>query len=127
MPDGGLRLTVTYGTGNQTSYSHLPLLNPVLQPVFGRPLYRGSVNLHADGPVSFPAPATVELAGEEWLFAPVILSDSQVGVAARKADSGDIPFIEVFAPDRLVPMLHLEPGARLEIRVLSGEFLALAA
>jgi|SRR5436190_14123001 len=127
LPAGGIKLTVRYCTGTKSSHHHLPLLNPVLQPVFGRPLYRGSLNLHGAGPVSFPAPATAQLAGEEWLFAPVILSDSLVGVAARKADSGDIPFIEVFAPDQLVPKLHLKPGATLEVRVLPGEFLALAA
>jgi len=105
----------------------MPLLNPVLQPVFGRPLYPGSLNLYAPGPVAFPSPAKAELAGEEWLFSPVILRDSQVGVAARKADSGDISFIEVFAPNHLVPMLDLKPGVAVEIRVLPGEFLSLAA
>ncbi len=127
FPIGGLELTVTYCTGTQTSYHHLPILSPVLCTVFGRSLYEGSLNLHAPGPVRFPAPAKRMLVGEEWLFAPVVLAEAEVGVAVRKSTSGDISFIEVFAPDKLAPRPGLTPGAKLILRILPGDVLDLAA
>ena len=127
FPTGGLVLTVTYSTGNQSSYLHLPLLSPVLCPVFGRSLYEGSLNLHAAEPVKFPTPARRILVAEEWLFAPVVLAEAEAGVAARKASSGDTAFIEVFAPDKLAPRLGLSPGGTVVVRVLSGDVLDLAA
>jgi hypothetical protein len=127
FPSGGLELTVTYCTGTQTSYHHLPILSPVLCAIFGRSVYEGSLNLHAPGPVMFPAPAKRMLLGDEWLFAPVVLAEAEVGVAARKSASGDIAFIEVFAPDKLAPRLGLSPGARLALRMLPGDVLDLAA
>ncbi len=127
FPQGGLELTVTYCTGSQSSRLHVPTLSPVLCPVFGRPLFEGSLNLHAAGPVAFPDPERRILAGEEWLFAPIVLAETTAGVAARKAQSGDVPFIEVFAPDKLAPALGLTPGSRVVVRLLPGEALGLAA
>ncbi len=127
FPTGGLELTVTYCTGSQSSYLHLPTLTPILCPIFGRALYEGSLNLYATAPVAFPSPARPILAGEEWLLAPIVLAETAAGVAARKARSGDVSFIEVFVPDKLAPLLGLKPGSHLMVRLLNGEVLELAA
>ena len=49
------------------------------------------------------------------------LTGRETGVAARKARSGDVSFIEVFAPDKLAPILGLKPGSHLMVRLLNGE------
>jgi hypothetical protein len=67
------------------------------------------------------------LAGEEWLLAPIVLAETAAGVAARKARSGDVSFIEVFAHDKLAPLLGLKPGSHLMVRLLNGEVLERAA
>jgi hypothetical protein len=83
----------------------------------GRP-FEGSLNFYADAPVAFPKPALASIAGEEWWLAPVVIADRADGVAARKAASGNIAFIEVFAREELVPRLGLTAGCRVRIRLL---------
>jgi hypothetical protein len=127
---GVLQLEVSYETGNQTSRNHLPALNPVLVPALGcakGELFAGSLNLRADGPVVLPSPAEAELDGFVWHFVPILLERGGIGVVARRSDSGDIPFLEVFACDRLNAVLRLSPGDRLKIRLLPGRYLDLAA
>jgi len=127
IPSGGLDLTVTYRSGFQTSVAHIPLLNPVLGPVLGGDLFEGSLNFWAASPVRFPSPAILQLAGADWLFVPVVILEKAVGVAARKADSGDIEFIEVFARYRLALRLGLTAESQLVIRLLPGKHLGLSA
>lgn len=117
-PDA-LDLDIAYETGNQTSKYHLHTLNPVLVPALGgsRPgLFEGSLNLRAAEPVALPSPVEAELGGFVWHFVPVVLERSLVGVVARRSDSGDIPFLEVFACEKLNAVLLLDPGDRLTVR-----------
>ena len=128
-PDA-LDLDVSYETGNQTSKNHLPTLNPLLVPVLGclRPeLFEGSLNLRAAAPVVLPSPAQAKLGGFLWHFVPIVLEPGLVVVVARRSDSGDIPFLEVFACEKLNAVLRLTPGDRLRIRLLPGRYLDLAA
>ena len=126
IPDDGVAIEVTYETGNQSSWHHIPTLGPILQPVLGGELFEGSLNFRADTPMAFPDPAIVSAVENEWLLAPVVIADDAVGIAARRADSGDIDFIEVFAREKLAPRLRLTPGCRVELRFLSGGHLGLA-
>ena len=127
FPSDGLELTVTYQTGDQSSSNHIPYLNPVLAPVLGADLFAGSLNFYANSSVPFPEPATFPIDGADWLFVPVVMKEAAVGVAARKANSGDIEFIEVFAREKLAPRLGLIPGSELIIRLLPGKHLGLVA
>ena len=128
--NGVLDLEVTYKTGTGSSKDHLPLLNPALAPALGcsgGELFKGSLNLWADHAVPLPSPAIVELAGLDWHFVPIVLEESRLGVVARRSDSGDIPFLEVFACDGLRVALGLAADDRVRIRLLPGRYLVLAA
>ena len=125
FPPNGLELTVTYRTGNRSSRNHVRYLNPVLSPVFGSRLFPGSLNLWASSPIAYPDPAVVPIEGFDWKFVPIVIMEDAVGVAARRADSGDIKFIEVFAPTKLAPHLGLTPEDQLTVRLLSGAHLGL--
>lgn len=128
--NGVIELEVIYKTGTGTSKDHLPTLNDVLAQALGcvRPkLYAGSLNLWADEPVALPAPAGVELGGFAWHLVPIVLGQSSVGIVARRADSGDIEFLEVFGCERLSTVLKLSSGDRMKIRLLPGRYLDLAA
>lgn len=132
QPDtnGVVELEVTYKTGTGTSKDHLPILNDALVRALGctrRKLYEGSLNLWADEPVALPAPATVELGGFTWHLVPIVLGQSSVGIVARRAGSGDIEFLEIFACERLSGVLKLSSGDRTKIRLLPGHYLDLAA
>jgi len=127
IPAGGTALEVEYRTGNQSSFRHIPFLNPVLRPIFGGDVFTGSLNFWADAPVAFPEPAVASVGAEPWWLIPVVICERVVGVAARKASSGNIDFIEVFAREQLTPCLGLTPGCRVPLRLLSGKHLRLAA
>jgi len=90
-------------------------------------LFQGSLNLHAAEPISFPEPARVRCAHEDWLFVPVILAETAVGLAARRPPPESVEFIEVFACEKLAPRLGLEQHDNLNIRLLSGRYVPLAA
>ena len=120
IPSGGVSLVVTYERGNQTSSMHLPLLQPTLTEWLGGPLYPGSLNLRADAAVQFPDPAVRALGGRAWQLAAVVVGERAVGIAARRADSGDIDFIEVFGRHKIAERLSLHPGARVQLRILPG-------
>ena len=125
FPPNGLELTVTYRAGHGSSSNHIRYLNPVLRPVFGSDLFSGSLNLWASSPIAYPDPAVVPIEGFDWKFVPIVIMEDAVGVAARRADSGDIKFIEVFAPTQLAPHLGLTPGKQIPVRLLSGTYLEL--
>ena len=125
-----LAIEVTYRMGTRSSKNHLPLLNPILVPALrctAFSVFAGSLNLHADEGIRLPSPARATLRGNTWHFVPVVLQSTEVGVVARRADSGDIRFLEVFACRELVPVLNLEPEKRVSIQLLPGRFLDLAA
>lgn len=127
---GALELEVTYKTGNGSSRDHLPTLNPVLIGALecSRPeLFKGSLNLWADEPVALPSPASLGIGAFTWHFVPIVLNGSAVGVVARRSDSGDIPFLEVFACGGLRAALKLATGDRVNIQLLPGKYLDLAA
>ena len=108
---------------------HLPTLNDVLAQALGYvppKLYAGSLNLWADEPVTLPAPASVELAGFAWDLVPIVLGQTLVGIVVRRADSGDIEFLEVFACERLSTFLKLSSGDRIKIRLFPGRYLDVA-
>jgi len=129
-PQGSLELEVEYREGNKSSKNHLPIIGPLLEAALGcapGTIYRGSLNFHADRSVALPSPATVVLGGWEWTFVPVVILNSALGIAARRADSGDIPFIEVFACEKLQPILDLVPNTRITIRLLPGTLLKFTA
>lgn len=129
MPPGALGLEVTYMTGNQSSKEHLSVLNPVLAPALGcanSSIFAGSLNLWADGPVRLPSPGSKTLGAFIWYFVPIVLARKAIGIVARREDSGDIPFLEAFACERLVPQLDLLPGARLNVCLLPGHYLTWA-
>ncbi len=116
----------TYRTGTRTSALHLRVLNPVLTPVFGTKLFKGSVNLWVDSPLRFESPAEVPAGrGRRWLLVPVVICETAVGVAARRPPPEESDFIEVFSPEELVPKLGLQPEDRVTLRVLDGSHLGL--
>ena len=129
LPDGGISLTVEYRRGRQEGALHLTQLNSVLGPLLGCPagLFKGSMNLYADAAVTLPEPWVVKIPPHAWHFVPIILKERAVGIVARRGDSGDIPFLEVYACDELVPKLAVHPGDRIRARLLSGSLLELAA
>jgi hypothetical protein len=120
IPAGGLEVTAEYRSGQQSSYLHLPYLNPILGPLFGGTLYPGSLNFHAADGVAFPDPYTARANCEDWWFVPVVIDERAVGVAARTVASGPATFIEVFAREQLAPRLGLIPRTFVRLRLLSG-------
>ena len=127
--NGVIELEVTYKMGTGTSMDHLTTLNDVLAQALGcvpPKLYAGSLNLWADEPVALPAPASVELAGFAWDLVPIVLGQTLVGIVVRRADSGVIEFLEVFACERLSTLLKLSSGDRIKIRLLPGRYLDVA-
>ena len=127
FPSGGISLETTYKSGNGSSWIYKPWFDPILGPLLGCDLYPGSLNLWADGPVGLPSPARVSIDGIQWLFAPLVVGQSAVAVAARKESFGDIAFVEVFACQHLASKLGLAIGQRVPITLYSGEHLGLAA
>ena len=128
FPSGGLPLRVQYREGNHSSRLHLPAIGPVLKRALScEAVFRGSLNLHADVPVQFPDPARVDCNGEEWLFVPVIIAESVVGVAARRPPPETSDFLEVFACTHLAPQLGISYGDQVQVRILPGWHLGLAA
>jgi hypothetical protein len=122
-----MTLSVEYRDGRGEGGWRVPDLNPILAPLFGADLFSGSLNLWADHGVTLPNPAARAVGDELWWFSPIILGAQAAGIAARRADSGNIEFIEVYAPRRLAPQLGLINGSRLTIRILDGRHLAPAA
>jgi|SRR3990172_1768901 len=124
FPDDGIRLIAEYRPGTGTSHLHLRAISPVITAALGcREVFPGSLNLWAPEPVGFPAPARVSCAGAEWLFVPVAIQESAVGIAARRPPPMEGELIEVFACQQLAPMLRLAHGSRVEIRLMPGAHL----
>lgn len=123
VPHDGIYVSAVYEAGCQTSCHHLRTLTPILRAVFGNDLYPGSFNLRADKPVAFPTPAIEVAAGRAWTFSPVVISKDAIGVAARTLDSGDIDFVEVFAPYKIAEKLGVSVGQRLDVQILPGTYL----
>lgn len=125
FPGGGVTVQVEYRSGRGEGGFHLTLLNPLIAPLLGcsEGLFRGSMNLHADAAVALPEPLEVPLHSFTWLFVPVILEERAIGLVARRGDSGDSSFLEVFACEKLAHRLGAAPGDRLVARLLSGRYL----
>jgi hypothetical protein len=85
------------------------------------------MNLYADSEIQLPEPWVALIGSFAWHFVPIVLEEKAVGVVARRADTGNSAFLEVYACDKLAPKLGVEPGDRLRARLLSGKFLELAA
>ncbi len=127
LPADGKTHEVVYRTGNHSSANHLAVIGPFLRDVLGCEPFRGSLNCWADAPVAFDSPHVLRLNGVDWYFAPVIIEESRVGVAARRPPPAECAFIEVFACDRIAPALCLKPEDRFSIRILRGKYLTVAA
>lgn len=125
IPHGGESYEVVYRTGSKSSVNHLTELGPILTSVLGCQLFEGSLNLWAESPVVFDAPAKHRAANSTWLLAPVVIGEAAVGVAARKSPAEGTRFIEVFACDQIAPQLGLTPGDVVSLRIFSGEHLGL--
>ncbi|KKM70310.1 hypothetical protein LCGC14_1441980 [marine sediment metagenome] len=125
IPAGGTIHHVRYETGTRSSKEHLRDLNSVLTTLLGRTPFKGSLNLRADSPVTFDAPAEFPVADRVWLLVPVVVNGAAVGVAARKPPPVATPFIEVFACDQIAPQLDLKDGDLVGLQILSGEHLGL--
>jgi hypothetical protein len=105
-------------------------LNPLLAQIVGCPqpgLFFGSLNLWADNPVALHDPFEAHSHFGLWHFVPIILRDVATGIVARRAGSGDIPFLEIFACRALVPLLQLTPEDRIAVRLLPGNLLGQGA
>ena len=105
---------------------HSDRLNALLAPIFSvATLFPGSLNLHADGNISLPEPTHAVPAGDSiaWEFVPIVLDHSSLGVVARRGDTGEHPFIEVFAPEELRLALGIAPGDWLIVHLLPGTML----
>lgn len=128
IPAGGVTVDVHYRKGNNSSRLHLPAIAPVITRALGcRELFPGSLNLHAGAAMEFPSPTNVRCDdGHDWLFVPVVISETAVGVAARCPPPERTEFIEVFACDQIAATLGITYGDQLTIRVLPGSHLGLA-
>ncbi len=127
VESGSLRCEAQYCRGSGTSRRWLPELAPILLGIFGAEPHPGSFNLWATAPVCLPNPARVSSGERAWLFVPVLVDLAAIGVAARVESPSTSAFIEVFAPWNIERMLNVKPGARLQIRLLEGRHLAIAA
>jgi hypothetical protein len=128
FPSGGLELQAEYREGNHSSKNHLPAIGSVIKQALGCSyVFEGSLNLHAAEPFGFPNPARVTCNGADWCFAPVIIDESVVGVAARRPPPDNTEFLEVFACDELAPILGISYGQQVTVRILPGSHLGLAA
>jgi hypothetical protein len=128
FPRDGLSIEVEYRQGTGSSRLHLPVIGAVItRALHCRSLFEGSLNLWADHDVEFPEPAHAHCGGSDWLFVPVIIRETAVGVAARQSHPVTGPFIEVFSCSQLAPLLRISFGTHLGIRLLSGAYLDLAA
>ena len=107
---------------------HLPKIGTFITRALGcEELFQGSLNLYAPTPVTLPDPARVRCGAEDWLFVPVVFNERFVGLAARRPPRDSLDFIEVFACQKLAPVLGLKDRDQITVRLLSGKYLALAA
>jgi hypothetical protein len=128
FPSGGLHLTVRYNSGSKSSHLHLAKIGAFLSEALGCPdLFRGSLSLLASEDIELPEPRPVDCGGEEWLFVPVVIAEKAVGLVARRPPPISTGIIEVFACRQLAPVLGLKYGDDVEIRLLSGSYVVLAA
>jgi CTP-dependent riboflavin kinase len=86
----------------------------------GTQMFRGSLNVRLCETVVLPRPRQLSIAQEQWEAVPVILNECAVGVHAWKHAIHDPTYLEVFAPIKLVPVLGLENGDRVVVRILPG-------
>lgn len=61
-----------------------------------------------------------------WHFWPAIVGEKAAGVVARRTDVINHRFLEIFSNVEFVPLLQLQPGDRVMLRVLPGALLPLA-
>lgn len=61
-----------------------------------------------------------------WHFWPVVLNEKVVGVSARRTDTFNPKFIEVFSSVGLVESLGIMPLEQVAARVLPGRLLPLS-
>ena len=120
LPSGGHSTHGVYFTGTGTSRSYVADLNREL----GHSMVSGSLNLRLCSPTTLSVPRVLVIGGQQWEAVPVLLEDCAVGVHAWRKDLHDSTFLEVFAPLRLAPLLGLECGDRVAVRLLAGTDLA---
>ncbi len=116
LPAGGHSTYGVYFSRTGTSHFYVDDLSREL----GRQMVRGSVNLRLCEAVVLPTPQQLSIAREQWEGAPVILNECAVGVIAWKHAIHDPTLLEVFAPVALAPVLGLENGDRVAVRILPG-------
>ncbi len=116
LPAGGHSTYGVYFTRTSTSHFYVDDLSREL----GTHMFRGSLNLRLCEAVVLLRPRQLSIAQEQWEAVPVILNESAVGVHAWKHAIHDQTYLEIFAPIKLVPVLALENGDRVAVRMLPG-------
>lgn len=114
---------LTYHRNAKSPRDHAARFQSLLAPVLGGPLFPGSLNLWSAKNLALPSPA-VAINGA-WHFWPVVIAARVTGVAARRAEGADRKLLEVFSNVEIAPLLGLEPGALVAVRVLPGAELPL--
>lgn len=118
-----MELTLTYHRNAKSPRDHAARFQSLLAPVLGGPLFPGSLNLWSPRKLSLPEPAVV--INGAWHLWPVVIEGRVTGIAARRAEGADHKLLEVFSNVEIAPLLRLEPGATLAVRVLPGADLPL--
>lgn len=90
----------------------------------GGPLFPGSLNLWSTRKLKLPEPVTV--INGAWALWPAVIGEAAAGVIALRSDIPDPRLVEVFSNIELAPLLRIEPGGRVLIRVFPGALLPLA-
>jgi hypothetical protein len=118
-----IELTLVYHRNTKSPRDHAARFQHLLAPLLGGPLFPGSLNLWSPKKIVLPPPA-VALNGA-WHLWPVVVEGRAGGVAARRAEGADPKLLEVFSNVEFAPLLNLEPGAAVNIRVRPGAELQL--
>ena len=118
-----VELTLAYHRNARSPRDHAARFQQLLAPLLGGPLFPGSLNLWSPKKLVLPPPAVV--INGAWHLWPVVVEGRADGVAARRAEGADPKLLEVFSTVEIAPLLKLEPGATVNIRVLPGAELPL--
>lgn len=118
-----MELTLTYHRNARSPRDHAARFQSLLAPVLGGPLFPGSLNLWSPRKLALPEPA-VAINGV-WHFWPVVIEARAAGIAVRRAEGADPRLLEVFSNVEIAPLLRLEPGASVAVRVMPGANLSL--
>ena len=122
FPVGGYSLVVTVQSGSGTADRWTTMFGPVFSDRCGISLHPESLNLWADGNVSWDQPREISVAAGIGEFCPVILEELAVGVAFRM-NRLTLRYLETVSPVSLRNQMNLRDGQRIAVRILPGRFL----